>query len=307
MGIPNLNNFLKSRCTDKSIKNIHLNILKNKTIVIDTSIYLYKFLGQNKLIEHFYLLISLLLYYKITPIFVFDGKPPKEKMDTINQRNDIKKMAKENYYLLEETLQNVCDENEKKNIMAKMESLKSDFIRVKEHHKKTVKKIIELYGISYIDAEGEADPICAHMVKTGEAWACLSDDMDMFIYGCTRVLRFISLLKHTVILYDTQNILSELNMNINDFTYITVPCGTDYNDSKLSLENMICNYEKYKTTKTYHDFCSYLLTKNVIDNNTVEICNIFKITEVKYDIQTFCKNIDELKNYLQQDNFIFIH
>ena len=70
MGIPNLNKlFLEKSKTN--INKIHLNTLANKKIVIDTSIYLYKFMGQEKFIENFYLMISTFLYYKITPIFIY--------------------------------------------------------------------------------------------------------------------------------------------------------------------------------------------------------------------------------------------
>ena len=58
-------------------------------------------------------------------------------------------------------------------------------------------------GITYYTCEGEADLLCCKLVMSGQAWACLSDDMDLFVYGCTRVLRYISLLKGTVLCYDT--------------------------------------------------------------------------------------------------------
>ena len=37
--------------------------LQNKKICIDTSIYLYRFVGDNALLENFYLMISIHLYY----------------------------------------------------------------------------------------------------------------------------------------------------------------------------------------------------------------------------------------------------
>ena len=86
MGIKNLNRYLLEKCTDKSIQKKHLGIFDGKTVVIDTSIYLYKFIETNELIENMYLMISILLHYKIHPIFVFDGKPPKEKNDTLRKR-----------------------------------------------------------------------------------------------------------------------------------------------------------------------------------------------------------------------------
>ena len=100
--------------------------------------------------------------------------------------------------------------------MNKMESLKKDFIRIRDCHIQCVKRLMELHGVSYIHAPEEADVVCCEMVINGTAWACLSDDMDMFLYGCTRVLRFISLLNHSVVMYDTVSILRDLNMNLTE-------------------------------------------------------------------------------------------
>lgn len=85
MGIKNLNKYLQQSC-NKSINHIHLSELSGKRIVIDTSIYLYRFMGEGCLLENFYLMISIFRQYNIIPLFVFDGKPPAEKEDMLKQR-----------------------------------------------------------------------------------------------------------------------------------------------------------------------------------------------------------------------------
>lgn len=309
MGIPNLNKLLVDKCKKDSIHKVHLSLLENKTIVIDTSIYLYKFLGQDKLIEHFYLLISLLLHYKITPIFVFDGKPPDEKMDTLKQRKQNKKDAEHKFYELQESISEETSEAEKLNIMNKMEALKKDFLRIRNCHIQNVKHLIELYGVSYIHAPQEADVVCCEMVLNGTAWACLSDDMDMFLYGCTRVLRFISLLNHTVVMYDTLNIFRDLNMSLNEFRYFTIPCGTDYNVcQKLSLHQMFKHFVNYKKQDEIHSFDNYLLKNEIVEDGLYSICDLFCITgNSQYDIvQIGDKNTPELRGFLKNYGFIFM-
>ena len=49
----------------------------------------------------------------------------------------------------------------------------------------TIPEVLKNEG--YYTAINEADELCASMVINGFAWACLSEDMDMFVYGCTRV------------------------------------------------------------------------------------------------------------------------
>ena len=48
---------------------------------------------DNTLIENIFLMISIFHYYHITPIFVFDGKPPVEKRELLIQRIKDKKAA----------------------------------------------------------------------------------------------------------------------------------------------------------------------------------------------------------------------
>ena len=79
MGIQYLNTYIKKNTTSDSITKLRFAELSNKVIAIDTSIYLYKFISNNSLLESIYLMITLFKQYNIIPIFVFDGIPPKEK------------------------------------------------------------------------------------------------------------------------------------------------------------------------------------------------------------------------------------
>lgn len=309
MGIHNLNKFLTSKCSKDSIYKLHLSTLAQKTIVIDISIYIYKFLGQDRLIEHFYLLISVLLHYKITPIFVFDGKPPPEKEGILKQRRKNKKEAKHEYYVLQESIDEDTSEEDKMKIISKMDNLKKEFIRISDVDIQNVKTLLEYYGVDYIEATGEADVVCCNMVVNGEAWACLSDDMDMFLYGCNRVLRFISLLNHNVIMYDTVSILKELNMDLNTFLYFTVPCGTDYNiEANITLNQMMNLFILYKSSSSAIGFDKYLIENGTINDSVYEICDMFCLDKncVYTDyIYHFTKNTRKLRELLTKFGFIY--
>ena len=211
MGIKYLNRFLQDNCKN-SIKKVNLYELSGKKIVIDTSIYMYRYLGENVLLENIYLMISVLRSYNIIPLFVFDGKPPKEKENLLRERKKNKKEAEEKYILLEnEILTEEIQKTDK--IEEELNQLRKQFIRL--HHKdiENVKLLIQSLGVSFIDAPGEADKLCAKMVNKNLAYACLSEDMDMFVYGCKRVLRYLSLLNKNVIMYDMKDILIEIDMN----------------------------------------------------------------------------------------------
>ena len=94
MGVKHLNKFLKSKCF--MVANcVSFEKFKNKTIVVDINVYLYKFKGNDALLEKIYLMCSIFHKYNITPIFIFDGKSPKIKLNEIKHRTSEKKKAEE--------------------------------------------------------------------------------------------------------------------------------------------------------------------------------------------------------------------
>jgi hypothetical protein len=56
----------------------------------------------------------------------------------------------------------------------------------------------------------------------------MSDDTDMFVYGCPTVLRNISLLNHSVMSYNMSEILKILSLTQHEFKMMCVISGTDY-------------------------------------------------------------------------------
>ena len=99
MGIKNLNSFIRLNCP-KSIKCISVSELSGKKIAIDISIYLYKYEGDGTLIENMYLLMAIMRFYNIIPIFIFDGKPPTEKKELLQKRKEDKITAETEYNIL---------------------------------------------------------------------------------------------------------------------------------------------------------------------------------------------------------------
>jgi len=316
MGIKHLNRFLVDKCKKSSICKKTMETLRNKTIVIDTSIYMYKYNAQDALIENFYLMISVFHKYNITPLFVFDGKPPVAKYELLKQRKLEKQEAKQRFIELQIQIENEGDVNTRKQMNAEMETLKRQFIRVSSTDTRLVKSLITAYGAMYYEANGEADRVCAYMVTSGKAWACLSDDMDMLVYGCNRVLRHLSLINENVLLYKMDNILADLNMNIADFRQIAVVSGTDYNteDNTNLTETMKWYYEyvRAKSNTTFYEWL-YKQTK-YIQNLTIltEIYEMFVLDEVVYpeldaiDIKLEMNyNVVHLQDIMKEDGFVF--
>ena len=104
MGIKHLNQFLRSECGE-SIKNIQIAELSGKKIAIDISIYAYKYESNDSLIENIYIMLSIFRQNNITPVFVFDGKPPTEKKALLEKRREDKKEAEQEYNILKKKLE----------------------------------------------------------------------------------------------------------------------------------------------------------------------------------------------------------
>jgi hypothetical protein len=122
---------------------------------------------------------------------------------TINIVNELKNKLQINTNM---------EESEKQEIMNNMDMLKRKFVNVSKSDIENIKDLIRAYGATYYDAPGEADELCAMLTIKGKVWACLSEDMDMFVYGCPRVLRYFSLLNHTVVIYNLNEILNNLGI-----------------------------------------------------------------------------------------------
>lgn len=326
MGIKGLNRVLTEKCRRSSIGKKTLNVMRNKIIAVDTSIYMYKYSAQDALLENFYLMISLFREYNITPIFVFDGKPPCEKRELLRERQLLKNQAEQKFKELQQELANSHNHEQKKELSAEMDCLKKQFIRIRDKDIASVKLLMNAYGAMYYEASGEADRICAHLVITGKAWACLSDDMDMFIYGCPRVLRHMSLINHTVLLYKTENILIDLNMDIHTFRQIGILSGTDYNiNQNTSLHETLRWYDEFIQKKARdiikgeeQEFMFYHWlkqnTKYITDmDQLVHIYEMFCIKQnsfpdvEKLDIKLL-ENYNEslVKQVVQSEGFVFL-
>lgn len=307
---------IASKCNHDAIKKTHLSEFAGKKIAIDASIYLYRFVGEEKLIEHYYLLISLFRHYEIIPVFVFDGEAPKEKQNLLKERRENKCRAEEKYKTIEKQLITLEDSEERQDLESEMMKLKKEFVRVREKDILKIKLLLQCSGICYIDAPGEADVLCAQLIHSNRVYACMSEDMDMFAYGCGRIIRHISLIKHTVLLYDLRTILHQLHMTIDEFRQVVVLSGTDYNkDESTNLKDSLALFYEYKRTEV-PTFYEWLRLNTGYIKNYDNLRHAYDMFDVAKNINdNFIKGIDitvgekndqAVVNILEEDGFIFL-
>jgi flap endonuclease-1 len=322
MGIKDLNRVLRSSCPT-SIKCIPASDLSGKKIAVDISIYLYKFHAEGTLIENIYLMLSMFRYYNIIPIFIFDGKPPAEKKALLMKRRMDKQNAESEYNRLKEKLcEDDIDNEDKQDIISNMDLLKKQFVYITKDLIEKVKTLIRSHGATYHDAPGEADELCAMLVIKKKVHACLSEDMDMFVYGAPKVLRYMSLMKHTFVCYDMKGVLDELDVSQKEFREICIISGTDYNScnskkTDCSLHSTFKFFKKYKKMHTGSlSFYDWLLeNSNYIQDYEmlIKLCDVFDLSDYSYNVKLFEKikivngpiQKKEFRKILENDGFIF--
>ena len=322
MGIKFLNQFLRDKCNN-SIAKINITDLTNKKIAVDISIYLYKYEATDTLLENIYLMLSIFRHHNIIPVFIFDGKPPPEKNELLKKRQEDKAAAKNEFNKLKEEMElNELSDEEKQEIIISMDQLKKQFVYMNHKKIEKVKELIRAYGATYYDAPGEADELCALLVNTNKVWACLSEDMDLFVYGCKRVLRYISLNNQTAVLYYTKGILKELNMNQKEFREICVLSGTDYNINVnvLNLFDIINLFYKFQQGLPNQPFYDWLQNaeKNASKDYITDLDLLLKINNmfiISNELTNSFKNIQILngpiqknliKEIMKEDGFLFL-
>jgi len=313
MGIRALNKFLQAKCKS-SIKSIPLSDLSGKKIAVDISIYLYKYISENALLENLYLMISLFRANNITPIFIFDGKPPTEKNDTIAIRKKNKIDAREEYYRLKvlvesmkmgpdaETQTQTQTESEINEMSQTMEQLRKKFVSIKYDDIQNVKTLLQAYGMTYFEAPGEADILCAKLVTNNNVYACLSEDTDMFVYGCGRVLRYLSLTLSSVVIYDMNHILKTLNIEMDVFKKICILYGCDYShepfiENNMNIFHAFQLFKKYRDAMNTEDFYDWIINE--------KIHSMQYIHEINKNMKLF--NIGETKNLELYDNIKIVN
>lgn len=305
MGVRYLNNLIGDKCK-AALALRGLAEYTDKTIVVDTSIYMYEFLGENALMERMYLMMSLFKLHNITPIFVFDGAAPQEKQHTLRDRESNRKCAELNYVHASAKLTNMRQQLQITNpthtviqvagessnavdvdavnavnavnageIISSMETticeLRKQCVRVRGCELLDVKRLMRAFDMRYIEADGESDNMCAQIVKMGLAHACMSNDMDLLLYGCPRVLRHFNIDRETVIEYELSQILSILDVSICEFREICILSGTDYNPhnfepgirNRIYLSNIFERYYRFRKSTDYGIRTFYDWMKNI--------------------------------------------
>lgn len=183
MGVTGLHQQLKEIQTPKNLSEY-----KGKTLAVDTYGWLHKAIVScaqelcqdqptNKYISSVTKKIEMLRYFGVEPYLVFDGASLPTKAQTANERRLKREEAQRKANQL------VNSGNRK---LAWKEFMKA--AAVTSSMAKSVMLELDRLNVKYVVAPYEADPQMVYLEKIGEVDGILSEDSDLLIFGCKKLI-----------------------------------------------------------------------------------------------------------------------
>lgn len=214
MGLTALRNILPTGPVDTSA-------LSGKTVAVDADNLIWSFVtamaGVGELPRgpdgrsqaHLLGLLSRLSLYakwNLRSVWVFDGEQPMLKEATLAKRFERIEMARST--------------GDNPQMM----------VEVTEEDLTECKTLLSLLGIPWLDAPGESDAQCAHLVKSGACWAAVTQDWDIALFGAPRALRNLTTSpKRPPELLDLAEALQSAGLTQEQLIDVAILIGTDYN------------------------------------------------------------------------------
>tara|TARA_B110000977_G_scaffold201369_1_gene295621 strand:+ start:3767 stop:4756 length:990 start_codon:yes stop_codon:yes gene_type:complete len=289
MGIHSLTKLISLK-SPNSIEHVDLFSFKGKRVAIDTSIFIYKSLInvrykgdylRNKngdIMSHIYGLfnkIVTLKSYGITPVFIFDGKPPEEKQFVLAQRNKKARESREKM----KTAENKEDRDK----------YEKSSIRITRQHITDLEVLFSKMGVSYIHAPGEAEAYAAELCRINYVDAVMSEDMDTLVYECPVLIRACidksNKKKDVVTKFTFDKIKEDMEMDIHKFIDLCILCGCDYCSTipKIGYNRAYINIKSYDTIESIIDSKKFEIPDDFRDNYLLAR-SLFTIFRDKIDI-----------------------
>ncbi|MFH1450815.1 MAG: flap endonuclease-1 [archaeon] len=227
-------------------KELELKSLAGKRIAIDAFNTLYQFLAiirqpdgtplmdnEGRVTSHLsglFYRTAKLMELGILPSFVFDGKPPQLKADTIKKRGAIKVEAKKKWK----------DAVEKEDLKSAKKYAQATS-KLDERMIDDSKALLDALGIPWVQSPSEGEAQAALICKENDVYAVGSQDFDSLLFGAPRFIRNITITgKRKIpgksyyyelkpVLITLADVLKQLDVTQEQLIEIGIMIGTDFN------------------------------------------------------------------------------
>jgi flap endonuclease-1 len=230
MGIRGLNTCI-SRTIPDQVKPVIWKSLKKGRLGIDINCFLYRALASH--LSPLKIIAEQLVKFKqlgITPIYVFDGRPPLEKDLVVVKRKADRLEAIALKERLQETLLLTTDEKNRESLLKQIHDLESLNPVLTYEVRDEIKKFFYATGTMFVTALAEADSLLAYWYKRNVIDGVVSFDLDFLPRGS--VLLVPKQIEEPPggnwLYYDPVFVRRGLRLNETEFVDFCVLLGSDY-------------------------------------------------------------------------------
>ena len=179
---------------------ISLGALRWRTLAVDGNGELYQFLAlirlpdgtplkdaHGRVTSHlsglFYRTTRLIADIDVEMVFVFDGRPPAEKMPEIARRRAVRARYEEEAAAARQA-----------GDLARAYSKSTMTSRLTREMVDEARELLRLMGVPVVQAPSEGEAQAAHMAAASrDVWAAASKDYDSLLFGAPRLVRFLTI------------------------------------------------------------------------------------------------------------------
>ena len=177
---------------------------------------------------------SRMLEAGIEPVFVFDGKPPDFKEETIAARQGIRDEAREKW-------KKAVKEGDTEAVRRYSQQAS----RLTKEMLDDSMRLLGMMGVSCVQAPSEGEAQATHLLKQGRVWAVGSQDWDSLLFGSERLVRNLTVSGRRKLprresyvtvkpeLVELGEVLSQLGISQEQLIILGILVGTDYNQGGI--------------------------------------------------------------------------
>jgi 5'-3' exonuclease len=317
MGLSGFLSFLRKK-VPQVIREEHLSLYAYERVFIDISGYLYRYIctfgkEQHRWVVAILQFLAAFRDNKVIPIPVFDGKPPQEKNDEIQERREKRTQLSARIQSLQNALEEY-KEHKKNQIDCSQESLsvlqtelerleqrgqrmgsllsnssgssgqagfkisskdielleqtlkniQRQHIVITDEDTQLLKKVLDDFGISWIQSPSESESYCAFLIRDQAGSAMVSCDSDSLAHLAPDLILDVEL-SGKIVRIELEELLESLHITPEQMIDYAILMGCDYNKhvktNKLGPVNALKYVQQYGRIE---DIPDHLLDKECL-------------------------------------------